>query len=93
MSEGSSIDSLQTNEILREILNNFTRVQQKPVPYIEQTKTLPSFCPPSACMDHTPCKLGIKEEQRIHSNSGFVLQSDSILSFSQISKDAHMAQK
>lgn len=44
-------------------------------------------------MDHVPCKFGIKGEERIHSNSGFVHQSDSILSFSQISKDAHMAQK
>lgn len=43
-------------------------------------------------MDHTPCKLEIKGEQRIHSISSSV-QSNSILSFFQISKDAHMAQK
>lgn len=44
-------------------------------------------------MKHIPYKLGIKGEQKIHSNSGFLHQSDSILSFSWISKDVHMAQK
>lgn len=44
-------------------------------------------------MDHTPCKLEIQGEQSIHSISSFVHQSNSILSFFQISKDAHMAQK
>ena len=47
------------------------------------------------CCRHGPCSMqfGAKLEERIHLNSEFVYHSDSILSFSQISKAAHMAQK
>lgn len=47
------------------------------------------------CSRHGPRSLqfGSKLEERIHLNSEFVHHSDSILSFSQISRDARMAQK
>lgn len=47
------------------------------------------------CSWHGPSFLqfGAKQEERIHFISDFVHHSDSILSFSQISRDAHMAQK
>lgn len=60
---------------------------------IKTTKALLSFGASSACTHHIPPKLVIKREQRIYSISGFVHQSDYILSFPQISKDACTAQK
>lgn len=59
---------------------------------IKTTKALLSFSACSACMRHIPSKLVIKGEQRIYPISGFLHQSDYILSFPQISKDACMAQ-
>lgn len=78
----------------REILNDFIRVQgtTECSALYRIDKALPIFSP-SVCMDHTPCKLEIKGEQSIHSIPSFVHQSNSILSFFQISKDAHMVQK